>query len=157
MANSLFVVIPSQNGFAPSDDDLTVALSDLPEYVPAKFGMVDSTLDSAAVGRLMSTLGKLGVVVDLLDNGVYSFSFTAESKDNYFRDAYWHVRDTVSALTLEEFASNSFSMFNLKTSIENVFGDAVYDGQLKSLDTFVREAEIGWPYYIKCAYPIHYN
>ena len=104
--------------------------------------MADYVEDSQNQDCLLNLLSKLGA-----KTGENFFILTDDVKYQYFASRLDKIKEIVSNLTLEEFASSD--MYTLKYLIENDYGDLVYENEnLISLDQWIREADTGVKYFV---------
>lgn len=75
------------------------------------------------------------------------FILTDEVKRNYFKDRFEKLKTCLSALSLDTFSLTG--MYEISDLIENRYGDCIsMDGDTKTVDAWLREAETGVKYYV---------
>lgn len=75
--------------------------------------------------------------------------FTKEAKKKYFEEKYQRFTSLAKKMTLEIFSTSS--LYDLRDSIENNYGDIVFNTDEETWDTFdafMRQAACDIPYYI---------
>ena len=90
-----------------------------------------------------------GYAIDSDESGEY---LIVKSKENYFQNAYNRFKellDVVKDCTLQDFSKEIYEMWELKNQYEEKFGFyADFDGDLMTLDSFVRQCKENTKYYI---------
>ena len=110
--------------------------------------------DTEAVASLMDCLKAYGATIGE-ENGVSWFVVNEQVKRNYFFKQYEEFLHKARTLTIDEFAlSDTYELMKL---IDDPFSDGVYESGygFRTLDNFIRNAEIGKKYFIKNAYYMH--
>ena len=98
-----------------------------------------------------------GFTVDNDDKGEY---FIVADKEIYFKEKFERFMQTIDKIkdyTLEDFSKGFFEMWGLKDAYEDKYGFYIdADGELITLDRFVRTCALNAKYYIGATVDYHF-
>lgn len=129
-------------------DDFIGPVSDYVDDIP----MESWDKEIAVFGTAMYT--DKGVVFDPKEKSIV---FSEEFIESYFQDKYDEFKTITKILTQEDFRNYSGNLYRAGKAIDNIFGYYFYtNGDLRSMDSFLRNISPGKKFYFGSVLDYHY-
>ena len=141
------------------DEAMAFEASDVYDLAGPEFDWVSDENNPDAVRELADRFRQLPGVTVLVETDdedgepIFVITFTDEAKRAYFQARLVELKACVYNLTLDEFALSD--PYELRWLVNNTYADAVFCDFFMTMDSFIREAVVGEPYYLKYAYLMH--